>query len=347
VPVAEKGNPSARDPALSQRLPTDRRAPEREKGLVNVRPFVVTDAEAAELIQPSKGTLDDPPPPAQAAPVRGATLGQQRHDVTGPEAAPNGGRVVAAIPDHRVRPLPRSPAFAVERGDRIHQRQGFLRVVPIRAGQTNREWHAAPVANQMTLAAALGPIGGIRPGRSPPYTARMEQLSTTARDQSIRSSRASQSRSAKWIRSHTPAHCQSRRRRQHVMPDPHPSSCGSICHGMPLRRTKRMPVRHARSDTRGRPPCGRPGRIGKNGSTRSHNESGSNAAAIRRSRYFADPDQVSEVLLRPLKIRSGDELKVVVPQLGLDLVALERLSFAHRFVQPMDGQDRVGAQCER
>jgi 7-carboxy-7-deazaguanine synthase len=44
-----------------------------------------------------------------------------------------------------------------------------------------------------------------------------------------------------------------------------------------------------------------------------------------------------------LKIRSGDELKVVGPQLGLDLVALERLSFAHRFVQPMDGQDRVGA----
>ena len=58
-----------------------------------------------------------------------------------------------------------------------------------------------------------------------------------------------------------------------------------------------MPVRHARSETRGRPPCGRRGGIGKNGSTRSHNGSGSNVAAIRRSRYFADEDQVSEVLL--------------------------------------------------
>jgi hypothetical protein len=47
---------------------------------------------------------------------------------------------------------------------------------------------------------------------------------------------------------------QSRRRRQHVIPDPQPSSCGSICQGMPLRRTNRMPVRHARSETRGRPP---------------------------------------------------------------------------------------------
>jgi hypothetical protein len=68
-----------------------------------------------------------------------------------------------------------------------------------------------------------------------------------------------------------PPVCQSRRRRQHVIPDPHPSSCGSICQGMPLRRTKTMPVRHARSETRGRPPLGRRGRIGKSGSTRSHN----------------------------------------------------------------------------
>ena len=69
--------------------------------------------------------------------------------------------------------------------------------------------------------------------------------------------RASQSSSAKWIKSHTPACCQSRKRRQHVIPDPHPSSCGSICQGMPLRRISKMPMRHARSETRGRPPFGR------------------------------------------------------------------------------------------
>src|SRR5258705_12882480 len=62
----------------------------------------------------------------------------------------------------------------------------------------------------------------------------MEQLSTTARDQPIWSSRASQSRSAKWIRSHPPARCQSRRRRQHVIPDPHPSSCGSLRLSQPI-----------------------------------------------------------------------------------------------------------------
>ena len=73
-------------------------------------------------------------------------------------------RVVAAIPEHTVRPLPWSSPFAVQRRNRIHQRQGFLRVVPVRAGQANRERHAPPVADQMAFAPALGPIGGIRTG---------------------------------------------------------------------------------------------------------------------------------------------------------------------------------------
>jgi len=59
-------------------------------------------------------------------------------------------------------PLPRSATFAVQRGNGIDQRQGFLRVVPICAGQTHGERHASAVANQMALAPALGPIGGIR-----------------------------------------------------------------------------------------------------------------------------------------------------------------------------------------
>jgi hypothetical protein len=41
-----------------------------------------------------------------------------------------------------------------------------------------------------------------------------------------------------------------------------------------------MPVRQARSGTRGRPPFGRHGGVGRNGSTRSHSGSGSSAVAI-------------------------------------------------------------------
>jgi 7-carboxy-7-deazaguanine synthase (Cx14CxxC type) len=45
----------------------------------------------------------------------------------------------------------------------------------------------------------------------------------------------------------------------------------------------------------------------------------------------------------PLVLDHGDELKVVWPQTGIDLLALESLDFAHRFVQPMDGPDVVAA----
>jgi organic radical activating enzyme len=42
-----------------------------------------------------------------------------------------------------------------------------------------------------------------------------------------------------------------------------------------------------------------------------------------------------------LVVRGGAELKVVYPQPGIDLRSLESLAFTHRFVQPMDGPDRV------
>jgi 7-carboxy-7-deazaguanine synthase (Cx14CxxC type) len=40
-----------------------------------------------------------------------------------------------------------------------------------------------------------------------------------------------------------------------------------------------------------------------------------------------------------LQQRSGDELKLVYPQAGLDPEAVEDLAFTHRYLQPMDGPD--------
>jgi len=54
--------------------------------------------------------------------------------------------------------------------------------------------------------------------------------------------------------------------------------------GLPI-KTNRIPVRQARSGTRGRPPFGRGGGTGKSGSIRFHNASGSSTAAITRRRY--------------------------------------------------------------
>lgn len=43
-----------------------------------------------------------------------------------------------------------------------------------------------------------------------------------------------------------------------------------------------------------------------------------------------------------LKVRAGRELKVVVPQPGLDLDALVELDFEHHLLQPMDGPELKG-----
>src|SRR4029453_15208257 len=128
-------------------------------------PPVVADAQASELVEPGKRPLHDPPPPAQPTPVRRTTPSDPRYDMPRPQPTTYPHSVVAAIAEHTVRPLPRSPAVAVQRGNRIDQREGFLRVVPVRAGPANCERRAPPVAAQMVLAPALGPIGGIRTGQ--------------------------------------------------------------------------------------------------------------------------------------------------------------------------------------
>ena len=155
------------------------------------------------MIQPRKGPLDDPAPPAQPASVRGAAHREPRLDMPRSQPTPNRRRVVAAIPEHTVWPLSRSTAGAAQRGNRIHQREGFLRVVPIRSSEAHRKF--------------------LR--EHPPGDAAAEDKQNAGETRAIGDARPSAFRSARGV--------------------------------------------------------------GKNGSTRSHNESESSAAAIPRSRYFA------------------------------------------------------------
>ena len=130
---------------------------------MDVRPLVIADAQVTELISQAKvrsTTQRHRPSPLPCLMRRIATNGS----ICRAQPTPNRGCVVAAIPEHTVWPPSRSPPFAVQRGNRIDQRQGFLRVVAIRAGETYGERHASPVANQMTLAPTLGSVRGIRPG---------------------------------------------------------------------------------------------------------------------------------------------------------------------------------------
>jgi organic radical activating enzyme len=66
--------------------------------------------------------------------------------------------------------------------------------------------------------------------------------------------------------------------------------------------------------------------------------------AIETNGTLCVPSSIDWVCVSPkagtdIKQRSGDELKLVYPQAGLNPEALSGLAFAHRFLQPMDGPD--------
>jgi len=68
--------------------------------------------------------------------------------------------------------------------------------------------------------------------------------------------------------------------------------------------------------------------------------------AVETNGTIAAPSGIDWLCVSPkagalLVQRSGHEIKVVVPQAGIDLEALDRLAFAHKRVQPMDGPDRA------
>ena len=137
-----------------------------------------------------------------------------------------------------------------------------------------RQRHTVAVHHNVTLRAQLATIRRLLAGLVAPPGAGTLALSSDARVQSIRPASWSRCRSARCKRLHTPARCQSRKRRQQVMPLPQPSSWGSISHGMPLFKTTTMPVKAARSAmVRGRPPLGLDGAGGKRGATISHSRS--------------------------------------------------------------------------
>jgi hypothetical protein len=83
--------------------------------------------------------------------------------------------------------------------------------------------------------------------------------------------------------SHTPARCHSSRRRQHVTPEPKPSSAGRCVHAIPVCNTNKIPCNASRSSSRLRPGYRkRRSFFGSSGSNNSHSSSDTThgAAAI-------------------------------------------------------------------
>ena len=259
----------------------DNGATESQESLMNVGATFVADAQAAELMQPTQGAFHDPACLAQSAAVRSSAPGQLVGDATLLQPAMVGGTAVGAIALHDLRPLARTTDLAPHRGDGCDERLELATVMHIGCRQQDAQRQALGIGAKMMFAARLAAVGRVRPGLKPPKTARTLLESTTARDQSIRSAACNRRSSSWWSFSQTPAFCQSRKRRQQVMPLPHPNSCGRSCHAMPLLSTNKIPVNAARSGTRWRPGnLGRRCCFGSSGPMISHNESVTNGFAI-------------------------------------------------------------------
>lgn len=240
---------------------------------MDICPAFPTHSQTAELMQPRERALDNPARGTEAAAVCCIALRQQWSNLPFSKPLAMGLRIVTPVTLHSDRAMAGSATFSLHGRNSVYQALKLCNIVNIGSSQAQRQRNPLRIGNHMVFTAIFRTIRGIGARLCPPKTARIEALSTTAHDQSIPSPAPSWFSSTRQMCSQIPACCHSRKRRQQVMPEPHPSSLGSISQGIPERSTKIIPVNTARFPTRGRPPLGLGDSCGKDGAIISHKSS--------------------------------------------------------------------------
>ncbi len=249
---------------------------------MDVVPPLVAHLEPPILGEPGEGALGHPPMPAELLGGVDTSSCDPRLDVTTVQGLSAPTEVVGFIGMELVRSLPRSAPRALDRLDGIDHLFEHHRVVDVGRRDLGCERDSLPVDHNMALRARFAAIRRIRSGLFAPPGAGTLAESRDALDQSIWSASPRRFRSSWWRRCHTLASCQSRSRRQQVIPDPHPISLGSISQGMPVLSTNRMPARARLSGTLGRPPLGLGRSGGKSGLITFHSSSLSSGLAMAK-----------------------------------------------------------------
>ena len=240
---------------------------------MDVRVALVAHVEPTEAAEPRLGALHDPAVAAQMFLRLDPLARNPAADPSPPQILPTMPGLVRLVRMHLGRTCARATPGSLDGLDRVHEWLEQADVVHIRGRQGHREGDAGPVDHNMALRARFAAIRRIRAGGVAPFLARTLVLSRLARDQSIPSRSPSRSKRTRWSRCQTPASCQVRKRRQQVMPLPQPISWGRSSHGIPVRKTKMIPLSAARSGSRGRPPFGLGGSGGNSGATTFHSSS--------------------------------------------------------------------------
>ena len=224
-----------------------------------------SDLQLAEGGQPRVGALDRPSVAPESVVALDALAGDAILDAPALQMRSAPRVVVALVGMQFVRAAQRPASLATHRRQRIDQLIEDHRVMAVGPGDARRQRDALAVRDEVALAAEFAPVRRVGARVRAPRGLDTLAASMLARLRSSRPALRSSANKSWCRRCQTPAACQSRSRRQHVMPLPKPNSCGSSSHGMPVRSTNTMPLSAISSLTRGRPPLGEGGTTGSNG----------------------------------------------------------------------------------
>jgi len=220
---------------------------------MNIATAFIPLPQAFELVKPRQTSFNNPASFAQSAAVFGIATCQQRDYAQFPQNFSQRFTVVSTITLKSIRSLLRTTRLATDGWDGIYQRQCLCNIMSIGSREFMSQRDAVCISNQVMLGTRFTPVCGVRAGLLPPKTALIEDESTIALEKSIWSALRNSARRIWCVLSQTPAFCQSRNRRQHVIPLPQPISCGKYSQPMPVLSTNSIPVKAARSETALRP----------------------------------------------------------------------------------------------
>jgi len=266
-----------------KRVPANQDGTQSEESFVNINSLFKPNPQPAVLVEPGEGPFNDPSLFPKSAAMFGVPAGQEGLDAPFPKTFANPFGIVGPVSECLAGSLAWTANLSAYGRYLIHQVQRFLGIMPIGSGDSNHEWMAFSICEKVTFGAFFSLICGIRTRLGPPKRALTFDPSITTRSRLIFPLRRSSVSKTPWIFFQTPTFCQSRSRRQQVIPDPQPNSGGSISQGIPLLRTNKMPLRAFRAGTTGLPLRFRGGSGGIKGSKSLQSLSGRNSWGIRPS----------------------------------------------------------------
>ena len=221
---------------------------------MNVNAPLKASAQLAEGCEPGVCALNNPAVAPKPIIALDAFAGYAVLDTAAFEMGTAPRVVISLVCMQLTGPAARSAWLAAHRWQGVNQLIEDHRIVTVGSGDAKDQRDALAVRDEMALAAKFSSVRGIGARvRAPRGLATLAPSMLTRLKSSLPALRNS-AKSSRCRLCHTCAACQSRRRRQQVIPLPNPNCWGSSSQGIPVRSTKTMPLRACSSLSRGRPP---------------------------------------------------------------------------------------------